>query len=416
VAAATGSVEPVRRLLQSVMWNHTRSGGDQQDPLLIDLASAAERPLPEDIRLWAQDQRGFISSVMDELKAERRAVADGIEQFGAEPVWFEQFGARDADPSDAYTSEVASSTVYIGILGQRYGRLLPTRLSASETEYRFAEEHGLRICMYPLDVPDREGREQAFLDEVWQFHTAPIIRTADLPTAVVRRLERIAAEELSPWCKLGHVLFRASSVVETTERIVVTAKVRSADVAHALDSMGADQIRRFDGQLTWHGRCRAVRVTDMEVTTTASTARSYRMTLERTEDRRNSMLDVSYDKMSADDLTEMAINGALGNPQPLNQQRYGGFSDLNNMGDPLAGIRGRRIPDEFLRPLAQLLFTEALVGSGRIARLTKFRLGADVAGKRRIEIGWEPPRRYSNARPEQRHAAGFLSLADARDR
>jgi hypothetical protein len=60
---------------------------------------------------------------MDELKLERRAVAEAIRHFGAQPVWFEDFGGRDGDASDAYTGEVASSTVYIGIMGQRYGRL-----------------------------------------------------------------------------------------------------------------------------------------------------------------------------------------------------------------------------------------------------------------------------------------------------
>jgi hypothetical protein len=46
------------------------------------------------------------------------------------------------------------------------------------------------------------------------------------------------------------------------------------------------------------------------------------------------MLDMSYDKMLADDLTEMAINAALGNPHPLNNERHGVFSDLSNLGDP----------------------------------------------------------------------------------
>src|SRR5262249_40275480 len=202
----------------------------------------------------ARDQRVFISSVMDALRTERRAVAEAIRRLGAEPVWFEEFGGRDADPNDAYTAEVASSTVYVGILGQRYGRLLPTRFSATHTEYLFAEEHGLRISMYPLDVSDREGRQQAFLEEVWQFHTAPLIRAADLAGAVVCRLERIAAEELAPWCKLGDVVFRASSVSETREQVVVTAKVRSRDVSHALDQMTGERWSRFEGQFTWHGR------------------------------------------------------------------------------------------------------------------------------------------------------------------
>ena len=137
------------------MRNRSRDREGDAEPLIIDLAAAAELPSSNEIHHWARDQRVFISSVMDELKTERRAVAEAIRRLGAEPVWFEEFGGRDADPNDAYTAEVASSTVYVGILGKRYGRLLPTRFSATHTEYLFAEERGLRISMYPLDVSDR---------------------------------------------------------------------------------------------------------------------------------------------------------------------------------------------------------------------------------------------------------------------
>lgn len=66
------------------------------------------------------------------------------------------------------------------------------------TEYNDAEAQGGRLCVYPLDVPDRDGREESFLNEVWQFHTAPLVHASDLPTSVTKRLRRIAAEELSP--------------------------------------------------------------------------------------------------------------------------------------------------------------------------------------------------------------------------
>jgi hypothetical protein len=390
------------------MRNRLRDRDGEAEPLTIDLAAAAELPSSNEIHHWARDQRVFISSVMDELKTERRAVAQAIRSLGAEPVWFEEFGGRDADPNDAYTAEVASSTVYVGILGQRYGRLLPTRFSATHTEYLFAEEHGLRISVYPLDVPDREGRQQAFLDEVWQFHTAPLVAAADLPAAVIRRLERIAAEEMAPWCKLGNVVFRASSVSETKEQIVVNAKARSRDVSHALDQMAGERWSSFDGQFTWHGRSQAVRVTDIEVTTTASTSRAYRISLERREAQRDSLLDVSLGKKTPDDLTEIAIRVALLDEQnPLSEQQMDFMADL---GDPLASLRKQKIPDEIFRAIAQLLLAETLVGSGRIARITKFRLGADVAGKRRLELGWETPRRYSNAKPQQRQVSGALRL------
>lgn len=391
------------------MPRRTREREEEGEPLTIDVAAAAELPSRDEIRHWARDQRVFISSVMDELNAERKAVAGAIRTLGAQPVWFEEFGGRDADPNDAYTAEVASSSIYVGILGARYGKLLPTRFSATHTEYTFAEEHGLRICVYPLDVADREGREQAFLEEVWQFHTAPITASADLLSAVVRRLERIAAEELSPWCKLGNVVFRASSVIETREQIDVTAKVRSKDVAHALDLMSGETWNRFDGQFTWNGRSQFARVRDMEVTTTASTARTYRLSLERKEGERNSLLDVSLGNKSPDDLTEIAVRSALfGEQNPLGDQSMGFMAEI---GDPLASLRKQRIADEILRPIAQLLVVEALVGGGRVARITKFRLGTGVAGKRQLDLAWETPRRYSNDKPKRREIRGFVTLS-----
>src|SRR3954447_24860664 len=104
--------------------------------LVIDAAAAAAAPTPAELAAWARDQRVFISSVMADLADERRAAAAAITDLGAEPVWFEAFGGRDDDPQAAYLAEVASSHVYLGILGRTYGRLLPSRLSATHEEYR----------------------------------------------------------------------------------------------------------------------------------------------------------------------------------------------------------------------------------------------------------------------------------------
>ena len=89
-------------------------------------------------------KRVFISSVMAELGEERAAAANGVRSLGAKPVMFEEFGGRDADPLDAYLGEVETSQICVGILGQSYGRPLPTRFSATHTEFRHAEQQGLR--------------------------------------------------------------------------------------------------------------------------------------------------------------------------------------------------------------------------------------------------------------------------------
>jgi hypothetical protein len=90
------------------------------------------------MRDWLGAQRVFISSAMADTANERRAVAAAIEDEGARAVWFEEFG-RDADAEEAYLTEVDSSTTYVAILNQIYGRQnAATGYSATEAEYHRA--------------------------------------------------------------------------------------------------------------------------------------------------------------------------------------------------------------------------------------------------------------------------------------
>lgn len=121
----------------------------EEEPLIIDRAAAAARLSREQVREWAADKRVFISSVMEGLEDERCAVAQAIREIGAEGAWFEEFGARDQDPEQAYLNEVDLSDVYIGILGSRYGgQDRATGYSATHAEYLRAVERGLRISVW----------------------------------------------------------------------------------------------------------------------------------------------------------------------------------------------------------------------------------------------------------------------------
>ena len=46
--------------------------------------------------------------------------------------------------------------------------------------------------------------------------------------------------------------------------------------------------------------------------------------------------------------------------------------------DPFQRLRDTGVPDEIVRSLADLMIVDELVGSGRAARVTQFRLGASV--------------------------------------
>ena len=139
---------------------------------------------------------------------------------------FTRFGGREDDAQAAYLHEVASSSIYVGILGRLYGRQMPSRHSATHAEY-LAAEHGLRVAVWAKDVEDREGYEESFLEEVRTFHATGRFSTpAEFAEDVDRRFRRIAAEDLAPWAKLGAVVFRARRIAEGAGRGEVVARVR----------------------------------------------------------------------------------------------------------------------------------------------------------------------------------------------
>jgi hypothetical protein len=379
--------------------------------LIIDRAAAAEIPTPEATREWAADKRVFISSVMSELAGERRSAADAVRAVGARPVMFEQFGGRDADPEDAYLGEVETSNIYVGILGRQYGKPLRTRYSATHTEYRHAEQCGLRIAVWTLGVNEREGPQQSFLDEVRTFHVVPAFESpADLQLQVEDRLRTIAAEDLAPWVKLGSIIFRAKSVTHRGDTIMVKARVQSDDVAHALEMLGPGQYGRQDAApFTWAGRSRHVQVAKIEHTTTTARSKTLELEMAVTEPRHDSLMDMSLNGMTPEDLTDLAFRIALfGEPNPLAKQSMGFMTE---MADPLEPLRRARVPDEIIRPLTELMLVDSLVGSERGARITDFRLGASVGGLRRLEFTWEPRKRYSgDDRPKRRTVTGQVRL------
>lgn len=237
------------------------------DRILIDRAAAANIPDERATGDFLSSQRVFVSSVMAGLEDERRAAADAIENLGAEPVWFEAFGGRDDDPEAAYLSEVASSTIYVGILGHRYGRLLRSRRSATHEEYREAEKRGLRISVWTVSQADWDGDQQVFVDEVRAFHTTGSFTSQDdLARGIRQRLRKIAAEELSPWCKLGSAVFRAKRIRMNSRVLEVEALVLDEEVAAYLESLRPSGWAAGDVRFTDPARSVLVRVTDVEST------------------------------------------------------------------------------------------------------------------------------------------------------
>ena len=104
-----------------------------------------------------QRVRVFVSSTMQELAAERKAVRDAVTRLRLVPVMFE-LGARSHPPREVYRAYLKQSQIFVGIYWQSYGWVAPgEEVSGLEDEYLLSA--GMpRLIYVRSPAPDREPR------------------------------------------------------------------------------------------------------------------------------------------------------------------------------------------------------------------------------------------------------------------
>jgi predicted ATPase len=115
--------------------------------------------LPGDVVIRTPDRRlrVFVSSTLDELAQERRAVSRAISALRLTPVMFE-VGARPHPPQDLYRAYLAQSDVFLGLYWQRYGWVGPgMEVSGLEDEFELSRALP-RLLYVKAPAPDREPR------------------------------------------------------------------------------------------------------------------------------------------------------------------------------------------------------------------------------------------------------------------
>jgi hypothetical protein len=363
-----------------------------------------------DVRIWATNQRVFVSSVMAGMERERVAVAEAVESLGAAAVLFERLGGRDDDAETAFLDGVRSSEVYVGILGERYGRRGASGYSATHLEYNEALTSGLRIAIWHT-VDELDGPQRDFLADLQVFHTTGSYRTVDdLGQQVATRLRSLAAEAGAPWCKVGSSIFRATRLADTGGRLEVAAVVRNPEVIAALEQLRPNGWGRArPTRISWSGGSRLVRIEEVSVETTPGRGRAVTISGVRTEESTSLMHETSVEGRSAEVLTELAMRIALfGEANPL-----GTLSFFAEMPNPFAGLDTIRLSEDSVPGIAEVLMVDALVGSGRADRVTKVRAGPRHGGRRRLRVEWLPRQRFSNEVPQRRAIEGDLPVAPA---
>jgi predicted ATPase len=136
------------------------------------------------IRTPDQRLRVFVSSTLEELADERRAVSRAISAMRLAPVMFE-LGARPHPPQELYRAYLAQSHVFVGLYWQRYGWIGPSmKISGLEEEFDLSRELP-RLLYIKTPAPGRDPRLAELLDRIREEASASY-RTFSTPAELAR--------------------------------------------------------------------------------------------------------------------------------------------------------------------------------------------------------------------------------------
>ena len=156
----------------------------------------------------------FVSSTKKDLMPYRKIILDFLEESDIfDPRGMEDFGSRSESSLETSLSELRECTIYLGIIGMRYGSVVENfGKSITQLEYETADEQRLEILLYLIDednariapkFADYENamKLQKFKKILKDKHTVSYFTTPDdLKIRIEKDLERllISRKDLRP--------------------------------------------------------------------------------------------------------------------------------------------------------------------------------------------------------------------------
>lgn len=142
--------------------------------------------------------RIFISSVRRGLESERDSLPGLLSALGHTPVRFEDFGPQPTPSRQACLDGVASSDVYLMLLGPAYGHRFPeTNQSPTHDEFVAAQAAGIPRLVFRKDGVGFEPEQEEFANLVGDYGTGVFYNTfrdaTDLQAKVVAAIRDLEA-------------------------------------------------------------------------------------------------------------------------------------------------------------------------------------------------------------------------------
>ncbi|WP_151084076.1 hypothetical protein [Nocardioides cynanchi] len=198
-----------------------------------------------------------------------------------------------------------------------------------------------------------------------------------------------AADKAAVWVKLGNVVFRTTTPVESHVRLTLMARPASEEVATAIEGLRPTTFNNPGRRLTWSGRSLTGRVVSVE-RTGADDGAELVIVFERRPEQtfghavRGGSFSTSTGTHTSDEMLRLAVRQLLfGEVGPL-----GAFSPRSPVRDFLADLPDSGLPDEVHEAAFGLLAAEALNESGLEVHVTRAEMSPPGPGGRRVRLAW----------------------------
>jgi tetratricopeptide (TPR) repeat protein len=188
--------------------------------------------------------RVFLSHTSDlrELPTDRSFVAAAeaaVTRAGHAVTDMAYFAARDAAPADYCTVKVADAQVYVGIIGLRYGALVPGRqeLSYTELEFDAATRFGLPRLIFLVRedaLPGSPAREPQQLTARQHAFRHRLLNESGLTIALVRSPAELELGLFHALVELGSRPEATAAVAQTLPRDVASFTGRAEELDQLL--------------------------------------------------------------------------------------------------------------------------------------------------------------------------------------
>jgi hypothetical protein len=205
--------------------------------------------------------------------------------------------------------------------------------------------------------------------------------------------------------KLGPLIFRADRVTESAGSVQISARPGAA-VSQALQERSDQPYGSASIRVAYENRVLTGQLRGIDRTVEAGSGAHVDIHIEGCEPARPNTSRFGTGGLSPDDIVDRSLrNIFFGESVPDSLATLGGVVDVGLAPDDLTAVFA--LSEEIVRPVARLVISDGLVGSGNASAITHLDLGTRNADSRPMRLEWIEPRVYSNAVPGGRSVEGI---------